>query len=129
MIPLYHPQQKLKQQNCYLLGDAAGFVKATTLGGIIPGMRQAQILADCLTSHKDYEKEIKTLKKRMDLHLKIRKILNKFKDEDWDKLLEIIKQPKMQKLLEQHTRENPLPLVIKALIKEPKLWRFGKFLF
>jgi len=129
MIPLYHPQQKLQQDNCYVLGDASGFVKATTLGGLIPGLKQAQILADCLNNNKNYAKEVKALKKRMDLHLRIRKVMNKFSDKDWDRLVSIIKQPKMQKVLEQHTRENSLPLVFKALIKEPRLWLFGKLLF
>jgi geranylgeranyl reductase family protein len=129
MIPLYHPMQKLQQDECYLLGDASGFVKATTLGGLIPGLKQAQILADCLNKNKDYVREIRPLKKKMDLHLKIRKLMNKFSDKDWDRLVSIIKQPKMQKLLEEHTRENPLPIVLKALIKEPRLWLFGKLLF
>ena len=52
MIPLYSPKQKLQRNNCYLLGDASGFVKATTLGGIIPGMKQAQILANCIIHKK-----------------------------------------------------------------------------
>ena len=30
-IPIHHPGQKVQQGNCYLLGDAAGHVKATTL--------------------------------------------------------------------------------------------------
>jgi len=129
IIPLYHPQQKLNHGNCYVLGDASGFVKATTLGGLIPGLKQAQILAECINQGKNYEREVKALKKRMDLHLRIRKIMNKFSDKDWDRLVSIIKQPKMQRLLEEHTRENPLPIVLKALIKEPRLWLFGKLLF
>lgn len=129
IIPLYSQKQKLKQDNCYVLGDASSFVKATTLGGLIPGLKQAQILADCLDTGKDYEKEVQVLRKRMNLHLRIRKIMNKFSDKDWDRLVSIIKEPKMQKLLEEHTRENPLPIVLKALIKEPRLWLFGKRLF
>ncbi len=128
VIPLYHPQQKLQQEKCYLLGDASGFVKATTLGGIIPGMKQAELLADCITHNKDYGREVKPLKKKMNLHLRLRIIFDKFEDKDWDKLIHLIGQPKLQRLLEQHTRENPLPLVIKALWREPRLLYFAKFL-
>jgi len=128
MIPLYCPEQKLVRDNCYLLGDASTFVKATTLGGLIPGLKQAEVLADCLNHNKDYEKEVKSLRKRMNLHLHLRKIMNKFSDQDWDRLIEILSSPRMQKLLEKHTRENPLPLVLKSLFLEPRLWRFGKFL-
>ncbi|MBI4980858.1 hypothetical protein HZC30_04860 [Candidatus Woesearchaeota archaeon] len=128
VIPLYEPQQKLQQENCYLLGDASGFVKAITLGGIIPGLKQAEILADCITHNKDYEREVKPLKRRMNLHLRLRRIFSKFEDKDWDKLVKILGKPKMQKLFEQHTRENPLPLVVKALFREPRLLYFVKFL-
>ncbi|MFA6461293.1 MAG: NAD(P)/FAD-dependent oxidoreductase [Candidatus Woesearchaeota archaeon] len=129
MIPLYCPQQKLQQDNCYLLGDASTFVKATTLGGLIPGLKQAEILAYCLINDKNYEKEVKELRKRMNLHLRLRKIFNKFSDKDWDNLIEILAGKKMKKLLSQHTRDSPGPLVLKALLKEPRLWKFGKKLF
>jgi flavin-dependent dehydrogenase len=127
VIPLYSHQQKLQQENCYLLGDASSFVKATTLGGIIPGMKQAEILARCITEGRDYEKETRQLKKRMHLHLHLRKMFNKFSDRDWDRLVELLGQEKMQRILQQHTRENPLPLVLKALLREPRLGWFGRY--
>src|SRR3989338_9569746 len=127
-IPLYHPDQKLSSENCYLLGDASGFVKATTLGGIIPGMKQAEILAHCLNKDKDYDQEIKVLKKKMDLHLRIRTTMDKFSDGDWDKLVSLIGQEKIKMILEKHTRENPQPILLKALWKEPRLIYFMKFL-
>lgn len=128
-IPVYDPKQKLYQDNCYLLGDASSFVKATTLGGIIPGMKQAQILVDCINTGKDYEKEAKSLRRKMDLHLKLRKTFNKFSDSDWDKLFSLVGQEKVQRILKKHTRENPLPILLKALLKEPKLLCFVKHLF
>ncbi|MBI4983548.1 NAD(P)/FAD-dependent oxidoreductase [Candidatus Woesearchaeota archaeon] len=129
MIPLYHPKQKLQGGNCYLAGDASGFIKATTLGGLVPGLKQAELLANSIIESKNYEKEVKQLRKKMNFHLRLRKIFNKFSDEDWDKLLSLLNRPKIQRLLERYTRENPLPLVVKALITEPKLWYFSKFLF
>lgn len=127
VIPLYETKQRLHKGNCYLVGDASGFVKATTLGGIIPGLQQAEILANSLINGKDYEKEVQPLRKRMELHLKLRRMFNKFEDKDWDKLISLINQLKIQRLLEKHTRENPLPLVIKTVIKEPRLLYFMKF--
>ncbi len=127
-IPVYHPAQKLQKENCYLLGDAAGFVKATTLGGLVPGLKQAEILADCIINNKNYEKEVKPLAKRLKLHLMVRKILDKFSDDDWDKLVSYINQPKVQKVFEKYTRDNPIPLVTMALLKEPRFLRFAKYL-
>ena len=127
-IPVYHPAQKLQKDNCYLLGDAAGFVKATTLGGLVPGLKQAEILADCINNNKNYEKEVRPVAKRLKLHLMVRKILDKFSDEDWDKLVSYINKPKVQKVFEKYTRDNPVPLVTMALLKEPRFLRFAKYL-
>ncbi|MBU0456716.1 MAG: NAD(P)/FAD-dependent oxidoreductase [Nanoarchaeota archaeon] len=128
-IPVYHPKQKLKKDNCYAVGDASTYVKATTLGGIVPGLKQAEILVDCINNNKDYEREVKHLRKQMWTHLQIHKILNKFSDKDWDSLLSYINQPKIQKIFESYTRDNPIPLVTKTLLKEPRLLYFTKYLF
>lgn len=128
-IPIYHPKQKLQHENCYLVGDASTYVKATTLGGLVPGLQQAKILADCLLNGKNYEKEIAPVRKKMWLHLKVHQIFDKFSDEDWDRLVRYINQPRIQKVFEQHTRDNPIPLVVKSLLKEPRFLRFGKYVF
>ncbi len=129
VIPIFNPQQKLVKDNCYLLGDAAGFVKATTLGGLIPGLKQAQILTNCLNDDKDYDHETGSLRKEMKLHLRLREILNKFSDKDFDVLLGLVGQEKIQAVLEKHTRDNPWPIIVKSLLKEPRLVYFGKYLF
>jgi digeranylgeranylglycerophospholipid reductase len=129
IIPIFHPKQKLKKGNCYLLGDSAGFVKATTLGGIIPGMKQAQILARSIHENLDYEKETRPLKKKLRIHLLLRNMFNKFSDSDWDKLIKLMNKDSLQELFQKHTRENPFPLAMKAVIKEPKLLLYLKHLF
>ena len=129
IIPLYHPQQKLHQENCYLVGDAAGFVKATTLGGLIPGLKQAEIMVRSVLGGKDYETEIKPLRRKMKLHLFIHNILNKFSDKDFDRMVKYVKQPRIKKIFEKHTRENPLPILLKAGLKEPRLVYFIKYLW
>jgi digeranylgeranylglycerophospholipid reductase len=127
-IPIYNPKQKLQKDNCYVIGDASGFVKATTLGGIIPGMQQAKILVNCINKKKEYEKEIKSLKRKLRLHLLVRKIIDQFSDKDWDKLVKIIGKQEIHKILSEHTRENLFPILLKCLIKEPRLIYFSKYL-
>lgn len=128
-IPVYHPQQKLHKDNCYLIGDASGYVKATTLGGLVPALKQAEILVTCIKCGGDYEQEISSLRKKMWIHLRIQKIFNKFSDHDWDKLIMYVKQPKVQKIFEKHTRDNPIPLVFFSLLAEPRFLYFLKYLF
>lgn len=128
LVPLYLPQQKLKKGNCYLLGDAAGFVKATTFGGIVPGMRQARILVKCLNQKRNYLKEIKPLQRELWLQLQARKMLDRFTDKDWNYLLRLIKQKRIQQVFGKYTRDNPIPLFISLIVKEPRLLYFIKHL-
>ena len=78
-----------------MIGDAATQLKSTTGGGIIPSLKAAKTLCDCIINKKDYNKEFKKQSGReLLLHLKIRNILNKFSDNDYDKLLELMNQKK-----------------------------------
>lgn len=128
-IPIFHPSQKLQKDNCYLLGDAAGYVKATTLGGLVPGLKQAEVLADCIQQGLDFEKAIKPIRRKMYLHLHLHRIFNRFTDKEWNRLLTYINQPKIQEVLEMYTRDDPIPLVTKALLREPRFLFFAKYLF
>lgn len=134
LIPVYHPSQKVHYDNCYALGDAAGFVKATTLGGLVPGLRQAEIVADAILLGKrgkegDVEQGLKPLRRQLALHLKMHHIIQKMQDTDWERLFGYLQQEKVKKVLEEYTRDNPIPLVLKALLKEPRLLSFGKYLW
>ncbi len=130
LIPLYNPKRIIQKDNVYLIGDAAGQVKATTGGGIIPSLKAAQTLCDCIISKKDYNKEFKKQSgKELLLHLKIRNILNRFSDKDYDRLLSLMSQEKVRKILKKYDRDTPIPLVANLLIKEPRFLLFSKVLF
>jgi len=103
-----------------LLGDAASHVKATTLGGIIPGFKAAVNLTYNLTNQKPSFNNYQNLKR----HLLIRKTLNKFSDKDYDKLIYLISKPKTKKILETCSRENPKKLIKKLILNEPRLLSF-----
>jgi len=125
LIPIYSPKQRLQNKNVFLVGDAAAQVKASTGGGLIPGLKSAKILADCIINKKDYTKEFKkTVGKSLWLHLKIRDMLNSFTAHDYDILFDYINQKKIRGMLSRNTRENPLKLLIKMLVLEPRFLRF-----
>ncbi len=128
-IPVYNPKQKLKHDNCYVIGDASTYVKATTLGGIVPAMQQAEIVVDCIHNNKDIESEMTPIRKQMKVHLHIQKIFEKFSDTDWDRLVGYVGQKKIQNVFEKYTRDNPIPLVMNALLREPRFALFAKYLF
>ncbi|NQV91301.1 NAD(P)/FAD-dependent oxidoreductase [Candidatus Woesearchaeota archaeon] len=127
-IPLYHPQQKIRKGNCYVVGDASSYVKATTLGGIVPAFKQVEIVVDCILNNKDIEKEMKPVRQQMWTHLQVQKIMEKFSDKDWDRLIGYVAQPKIQKVFEKYTRDNPIPLITSVLLKEPRFLRFVRYL-
>ena len=130
IIPLYNPKKIIQKDNIYLIGDAASQTKATTGGGIIPSLKAAQTLCDCIISNKSYNKEFKKQSGReLLLHLKIRNILNKFSDRDYDHLLKLMSQEKVKKILKKYDRDTPIPLVLNLLLKEPRFLLFSMFAF
>ena len=130
LIPLYAPKKAIQKDNVYLIGDAAGQVKATTGGGIIPSLKAAHTLCDCIIKNKDYNEEFKKQSGReLLLHLKIRNILNKFSDKDYGKLLMLMNQEKIRKILKKYDRDTPIPLVFNLLLKEPRFLLFSKVIF
>jgi len=124
LIPIFNKKIKIKDKNIFLIGDAAAQLKATTGGGLVPGLKATKILADCITNNKDYEKEIKQLNRQLQAHLLIRKILNKFTDKDWDNIIKSIKNNKIRKILYNTDRDNPITLLFKLAITKPSLLSF-----
>ena len=130
LIPIYDPRLKTQKNNIFLLGDAAAQVKATTGGGIIQGLKAAECLADSIQNKKNYEKEWKKeTGTDLWLHLEMRKVMDKFKEKDWDLLLGIFSNKGTKNLIEQFDRDYPSAFLIKLVLKEPRLLYFLKFLF
>jgi len=128
LIPIYNPKLKTKKNNTFLLGDAATQVKATTGGGIIQGLKAAQALAGSIINNKDYEKEWKReINKDLLLHLKMRKIMDRFKEKDWDLLIKLFKKEKTKRIIESFDRDYPSRFIVKLALTEPRLLYFLKF--
>ncbi|MBW2981209.1 NAD(P)/FAD-dependent oxidoreductase [Candidatus Woesearchaeota archaeon] len=127
LIPIYDPELKVQKSNIYLVGDAAGHVKATTGGGIVPGLIGAECLVDSILHNKDYQR---LLNKRINLkllaHLKLRNILNNFSESDLNKLIKLCSQNKIKKTLGTVGRDNPIKLLTVLAIKEPRFLFFLK---
>jgi digeranylgeranylglycerophospholipid reductase len=130
MIPEYDSKINTQKDNIYLVGDAATHVKATTGGGIIPGMKAAEALADSIKNKKDYDSEWrKRTGKDLWLHLKMRQTLNKFSDKDYNYLIKLMDQERISSMLSKHEREYPSQFMARLVLKEPRLLYFMKHLF
>jgi geranylgeranyl reductase family protein len=130
VIPIYNPKLRTKKDKVYLVGDAAMQVKATTGGGIIQGLKAAEKLADGIINNKNYEKEWrKEIGKDLLLHLKMRNIMDRFKDKDWDLLIKLFKKDNTKEIIERFDRDYPSRFLFRLVLKEPRLLYFARFLF
>ncbi len=127
-IPLYDSRRIVEKGNTFLVGDAAGFVKDTTGGGIITGMLSSKILAESIISKTSYEKNLKPLRKELWLHSKLRRLLNKFSDKDYARLIKWMSNKRIKSILYAHPREYPSRFLLKLLLAEPRLVYFIKYL-
>ena len=129
IIPLYDPNIVSEKDGVYLVGDAATQVKATTLGGIIPGMHAGNQLVKAITEGKSYDTLWKkTIGKELWTHLQIYKVMQKFEDKDYNKLIALVKQPRVKGAITEHDREFPRKLLLKLLLREPRFLHYAKFL-
>ena len=132
-IPLYDPKIKTgisnKNGNVFLVGDAATMVKATTYGGIIPGMMAAEELSKTIINNGNASGYEKAWRKRIGrelwLHLMIRKYMDKFSVADYTKLIKYVNQDKILEVIGEHDREYPSRLLLKILWREPRFLRFA----
>jgi hypothetical protein len=72
------PWARIGGNDVLLLGDAAGQVKLTTVGGVVTGLRGARAATSALLRHGDYVAELQGLKRELDLHLVLRRVLDRF---------------------------------------------------
>lgn len=126
LIPLYTPKLCTEKDDTFLLGDAATQVKATTGGGLVPGMRAAHVLARCILDCKSYERSWrKAIGSELRTHLYIRNALDRFRDKDYEGLLEMLSQDRLRRLFREKTRDDSLGLALGILAREPRLLRFA----
>lgn len=138
LIPLFNPNLALQKRdmkkneaikethatNYYIVGDAANQVKATTGGGIIPGLRCADLLAKSIINKGSYRNSIAPITRELKAHLFIRNLLDRFSDNDYNELVRIVGQRNVSDVLSRTNRDSPLRLMMKLGIAEPKLWKF-----
>ena len=130
LIPIYNPKIKTQKDNVFLIGDAAAMVKATTGGGIIQGLIAAMALADSIINKKDYHKEWKkSIGRDLLIHLKMRKMMDKFSMQDWNYLIKLFNKENTKKVLESNDRDFPSRFLVKLILTEPRLLYFLKYVF
>ncbi len=126
-IPLFQLFYKVKKKNVYLIGDAARQIKASTGGGIIPGLKAVGPTTKAVMENK--EPGINGLRKELFLHLMIRKTLNNLSNESYDEIIRIFKDDKIKRTIKNYSRDNITILLTKIILNKPSVLSSIKFLF
>ena len=126
-IPLFatghRPWKQISGCDIYLVGDAAGHVKVTTVGGLVTGLWGARAAAEAIHSKTDYQKTLRSLERELFLHGMIRRALNRFSPRDYDKLLHTVNDATAM-LLGRYTRDELTKMAAKLLLAQPRLLGF-----
>jgi len=100
IIPL-DMRKKIGNSNVLLVGDAAGFTKATTGGGVYFATKSARTASECIIQNKieSYEKEVREYKRVLNIHKTIRKTYNLLDDNILSGFLKLGSYFGMQKII------------------------------
>jgi flavin-dependent dehydrogenase len=116
-------RRKKGVNNVYLVGDAAGHVKVTTVGGVVTGLRGAKGVAEAILNGGN-SAEFRSLRRELNLHRLIRKSLNGFDEADYVRLLDML-TPSSRRLLSSCTRDEAIKLLLSLLLRQPQLALLG----
>jgi flavin-dependent dehydrogenase len=111
-------------RNVFLVGDAAAQVKVTTVGGVVTGLRGARAVADAILNGKKYGEEAGKLKRELDLHLLVRRLLDGFDDLDYDTLIDSMGGA-LNEILSKETRDDLSRMYLDIISSQPKLLLLG----
>jgi geranylgeranyl reductase family protein len=132
------PLEKTSGERVMIVGDAAAQVKATSGGGIYPGLVCAEHCAktalEALRTDDFSEKSLRRYDKRWmnDIGRELRKdwrlykLFQSFTDEKMEKAFELLDNPKILRLIENKGDiDYPSKLALPLLRKEPKFLKFA----
>ena len=108
-----------------MVGDSATQVKATTAGGLVPGLMASRILANSIIKGKNYDNAWKKkLGRDLYFNLLIRKTLNKLSDKDYYNLVRMMDRRKVKSLIEKNDREFPTKFLFRLAVLEPRFFKY-----
>ena len=126
-IPVYERwipvERKVGNGKVYLVGDAAGQVKVTTVGGVITGFRGAEGVAEAILNGGPGQ-SLKKLRRELDLHLLIRRGLHHFQQKDYSGLVDLLNVSAKQSL-SVYTRDEAARVLWHVFRKQPRYLLIG----
>ncbi len=125
-VALHHPRLRpwgrVGYVPVYLVGDAAGQVKVTTVGGSVTGFLGARAAAEALLQGRPYAETIRGVKRELDLHWWVRALLDRLDNRGYDALIRGL-TPRIRRFLSTRTRDEMAGALWPVLLTTPGLWR------
>ena len=122
-IPLYARwipvRRRVGAGAVYLVGDAAGQVKVSTVGGLVTGFRGAIGVALAIAGGPA-RRELRGLRRELDIHLLIRKTLHNFGQDDYSRLLDVIDETAAASI-GHHDRDQAARVLAKVFMARPRM--------
>ena len=112
-------RHKIGQSDVYLVGDAAGHVKISTVGGVVTGLRGAMGTAQAIMNG-GASTELDVLRKELDRHRLIRWVLNRFSQTEYSRLIDLLTPP-TKRSLSQINRDEANKLLKRVIFNQPKI--------
>lgn len=124
LVALHHPSLRpwgnIGQVPVLLVGDAAGQVKVTTVGGIVTGLAGAEAAARSILKSTGYRQESRRLRRELDLHWLIRRLLERLDREGYGRLIRCLSERSIE-FLGRHDRDSVAGNYWKLPLIEPRL--------
>jgi len=126
-IPVYSGwvpvQRKVGSGRVFLVGDAAAQVKVTTVGGIVTGFRGAFGACEAILDG-GHSRELKSLRRELDMHLLIRRTIHSFQQADYSRLVDLMNNS-TRRSLSQYTRDEAGRVLWHVALSQPRLLLLG----
>lgn len=126
-IPVYRGwvsvRRRVGNAQVYLVGDAAGQVKVTTVGGIVTGFRGALGVVEAILNGGS-SPQLRSLRKELDLHLLLRRSLQNFQQADYSRLVDLLSAP-VRRSLGAFSRDDALKMLWRICLTQPRLLLMG----
>lgn len=126
-IPVYTGwvpvRRKVGSGSVYLVGDAAGQVKVTTVGGTVTGFRGALGVVQQILNEGN-SRELRSLRRELDLHLWVRRSLHDFEQSDYSWLVDMLSETAKQPLVD-YSRDEAWQILWRVCLRQPRLLLLG----
>ncbi len=114
------PERTYGAGKVYLVGDSAGQVKDSTVGGTVTGLKGAAAAAQAILTGTPYREELRGLRRELLAHHLVRSFLNRFTHEDYRRLFDAL-SPRVLSVLSCRNRDHLASMLFTLVLAQPRL--------